>query len=198
MNPWKNPWRHFLGAVAFCVIAPSAQVQDASRIRKAMSDYRRREEHLDLVRYRRRGGYFGATEGSVRQFRPGTARYHEKALRAGFGVLPDLQPENPAAMTARSRGSFGTDPWSRPCRRSKAPAPSVRPRRVHALPVSENSSLVDDVVPAVDIERLAGDQARRIMRQKSGGDTHVVDTDEAARGSLGSGLVEQFVEFGNA
>ena len=37
------------------------------------------------------------------------------------------------------------------------------------------SMLVDDVITAVDIEGLAGDQARRIMRQKRGGGTGIVD-----------------------
>ena len=40
-------------------------------------------------------------------------------------------------------------------------------------------SLVDDVIAAVDIERFAGDQPRRVVRQEGGGDADVVDADQA-------------------
>jgi len=40
------------------------------------------------------------------------------------------------------------------------------------------------VVAAVDVKRLAGDEACRIVRQERGGDADVVDADEAARGRL--------------
>jgi hypothetical protein len=38
--------------------------------------------------------------------------------------------------------------------------------------------LVDDVVTAVDVKGLAGDQARRVVREQRGGDTDVVDADQ--------------------
>src|SRR5262249_24634768 len=44
---------------------------------------------------------------------------------------------------------------------------------------------VDDVVAAVDIERLSGDQLGRVVREEGGGDADVVDADQAAgRGGL--------------
>ena len=57
-------------------------------------------------------------------------------------------------------------------------------------------ALIDDVVTAVDIERLAGDELRRVMREERGGDTHVVDADETAGGCLGLGFVEKCAESG--
>ena len=44
--------------------------------------------------------------------------------------------------------------------------------------------LIDNMVPTIDIECFTGDKARRIMRQKGGGNTDVVDTDETADGSF--------------
>src|SRR5215475_10562551 len=58
--------------------------------------------------------------------------------------------------------------------------------------------LVDDVLAAVDIKRLAGDQARRVVRQERGGDAHIVDADEAAGRSLRLCFVEELVELWDA
>ena len=59
-------------------------------------------------------------------------------------------------------------------------------------------TLVDNVVAAVDVKRLAGDEPGRVVGQEGGGDTHVVDAHQAPCGSLGFCLVEQGVELGNA
>src|SRR5262245_48978892 len=55
---------------------------------------------------------------------------------------------------------------------------------------SEPPQLVDDVVPPVDIERFAGDEAGGIVRQEGGGDADVVDADQAAGRRLRLCLVE--------
>jgi hypothetical protein len=47
------------------------------------------------------------------------------------------------------------------------------------------------VVAAVDVERFAGDEARRVVRQEGGGDADIVDADEPAGGRLSPRLVEQ-------
>src|ERR1043165_2943436 len=65
--------------------------------------------------------------------------------------------------------------------------------RVHAAGAS-----IDDVITAVDIERLAGDQFCGIVRKKRGRGTDVVDADQAARRRFGFRLVEQRVEFRNS
>ena len=57
---------------------------------------------------------------------------------------------------------------------------------------------VDDVIAAVDIERLAGDQFGPVHRQEGHGDADILDRDEAAGRRLGLGLGDQFVEVGDA
>ena len=44
----------------------------------------------------------------------------------------------------------------------------------------ERASLIDDVIAAVDIEGLAGDQPRRVVGQKGGRKPDIVDADQAA------------------
>ncbi len=58
--------------------------------------------------------------------------------------------------------------------------------------------LVDDVIATVNIKRFTGDEARRVVRQKSGGDANVVNADETACRRLCFCLVEQVVKFGNS
>jgi hypothetical protein len=55
---------------------------------------------------------------------------------------------------------------------------------------------VDDVITAVDIERLAGDQLRPVHGEEGHRDPNVLDGDEAAGWRLGVGLGDQFVEIG--
>jgi hypothetical protein len=55
--------------------------------------------------------------------------------------------------------------------------------------------LVDDVVTAVDVKGLAGDQARCVVREERGDYADIVDADKAARRRLRFRLVEQLVEF---
>src|SRR5262245_40762297 len=57
--------------------------------------------------------------------------------------------------------------------------------------------LIHDVVATVNVKRLAGDEAGRVVREEGGGDAHVLDTDEAARRRLRFRLVEQRIKFGN-
>jgi len=57
---------------------------------------------------------------------------------------------------------------------------------------------LDNVIPAIDMKRLAGDEAGCIMSEESRGDADIVDAHEAPRRRLGFGLVEQRVEFGNS
>ena len=60
---------------------------------------------------------------------------------------------------------------------------------------SKSKTLVDDVVPAIHVKRLSGDQLRRIMGEERGSHTHILDADETRSGRLGVVLVEQLVEL---
>src|SRR6187397_1695843 len=55
--------------------------------------------------------------------------------------------------------------------------------------------LVDDVIAAVDVEGLAGDQTGRVMRQEGRRGADIVDADETAGRRFRLRLVEQRVEF---
>jgi len=59
-------------------------------------------------------------------------------------------------------------------------------------------SSVHDVIVAIDVKRLAGDEARGVVRQESGGDAHIVDAHQTARRRFRLGPVEQGVEFGKS
>src|SRR5262249_59985024 len=58
--------------------------------------------------------------------------------------------------------------------------------------------LVHDVVATVNVKRLAGDEAGRVVREEGGGGAHVLDADEAARRRFRFCLVEQRIKFGDA
>src|SRR5262245_11928761 len=58
--------------------------------------------------------------------------------------------------------------------------------------------LIHDMVAAVDVKRLAGDEAGSAVREGGGGNAPVLDADEAARRRLRFCLVEQRIKFGNA
>src|SRR5215471_11310140 len=55
--------------------------------------------------------------------------------------------------------------------------------------------LVDDVIAAVDIERVAGNKPGRVMCEKGRGQTHIHDVHQAARGRLRLRLVKELIEF---
>src|SRR5262249_56562795 len=57
--------------------------------------------------------------------------------------------------------------------------------------------LIHDMVAAVDVKRLASDEAGGVVRGGSGGNAHVLHADEAARRRLRFRLVEQRIEFRN-
>jgi hypothetical protein len=59
-------------------------------------------------------------------------------------------------------------------------------------------ALVDNVVTAIDIQRVAGNQTRGIMSQECRGDSNIVNGNQASGRRLPAGFVEQLVEFGNA
>jgi hypothetical protein len=46
------------------------------------------------------------------------------------------------------------------------------------------ATLVDDVVPTIDVKRLARNEAGGVMREEGGGDAQVVDADETSRWRL--------------
>jgi hypothetical protein len=50
--------------------------------------------------------------------------------------------------------------------------------------------LVDDVIPAIDIKRLTGDEAGRVVREKGRGEADVVDAYQTAGRRLGPCLFE--------
>src|SRR5262245_53614248 len=58
---------------------------------------------------------------------------------------------------------------------------------------SSASSLIDDVIAAVDVERFARNEPRSVMRQEGGGETNIVDADQAASRRLAFCLFEQRV-----
>ena len=60
------------------------------------------------------------------------------------------------------------------------------------------STLVNDMVAAIDVKRLARDEPRCVVCKKGRGDPHVVDADEAAGRRLRLRLIEQHIEFGNS
>ena len=64
--------------------------------------------------------------------------------------------------------------------------------------ITNGISSVHDVTVAIDVKRLAGDEARGVVRQESGGDAHIVDAHQTARRRFRLGLVEQGVEFGKS
>jgi hypothetical protein len=53
---------------------------------------------------------------------------------------------------------------------------------------------VDDVVAGIDIDRVAGHQASRIVREERRRNTDIVDRHEAPRRRLAAGLAQQVVE----
>src|SRR5262249_28962154 len=125
-----------------------------------------------------------------------------------------LAPERVTATVMLSNES-ATDTVSKPRLRAITSSHSrvrmaVLPARSMAAPNRSSTSTasartaavappsVDDLVCGIDIERLAGDEACRVVGEECGGDAHVVDADEAARRSLRARLLEQRVEFGNS
>src|SRR5258707_12351200 len=76
--------------------------------------------------------------------------------------------------------------------RRDAPLPAVA-----APSCASPWSLVDDVVPAVDIEGLARYQPRRVERQEGRGRADVFDADHRARAWFYLCLGETLVELGN-
>src|SRR6516164_7617383 len=64
--------------------------------------------------------------------------------------------------------------------------------------ITNGISSVHDVIVAIDVKRLAGDEARGVVRQESGGDAHIVDAHQTARRRFRLGPVEQGVEFGKS
>src|SRR6188768_3395372 len=58
--------------------------------------------------------------------------------------------------------------------------------------------LVDDVISAVNIERLAGNQLRCIMRKKGCRHANIVDADEALGGGLRLCFLQQRVKLRNS
>ena len=44
---------------------------------------------------------------------------------------------------------------------------------------SQRPTLINDVIAAVDVKCLAGDQPSRIVSEERGGNAHVIDADEA-------------------
>ena len=61
-----------------------------------------------------------------------------------------------------------------------------------------DANLVDDVIAAVDVERLSGDQPGRVVSQEGSRGANVFDADQTARRSLCPRLVQQRIEFGDA
>ncbi len=53
-----------------------------------------------------------------------------------------------------------------------------------------SSFLINDVIPAIDVKRLAGNETRRIVGQEGRSDTDVVDADKTARRRFGLRPVE--------
>jgi hypothetical protein len=69
------------------------------------------------------------------------------------------------------------------------PAAAVAAASVIHRPASLGALLcglasVDDVIAAIDVERLAGDQLGGVERQEGDGEPDVIDRDEAARRRL--------------
>jgi hypothetical protein len=62
----------------------------------------------------------------------------------------------------------------------------------------EAADLVNHMVAAVDIERIARYQPGGVVGEEGGGEPHIHDADEAARGRFLLGFMEEFVEFRNA
>src|SRR5262245_21890753 len=56
---------------------------------------------------------------------------------------------------------------------------------------------VDDVVAAVDVERLTGDQLGRVCCKEGDSRADIVDRDRAAGWSLRLGLLQERLELGN-
>src|SRR5262249_35677978 len=75
-----------------------------------------------------------------------------------------------------------------PARRCVIPAPCC----------ASPGPLVHDMIAAVDIERVAGDQPRLVERQERGGGADVVDAHQRAGRRLLLRLGEQLVELGDA
>jgi hypothetical protein len=82
-----------------------------------------------------------------------------------------------ADLSLTAARSFGhRSPWRR--------APLLVDRRYQRVLPLRNRALVYDVIPTIDIKGFAGDELCRIVRQKGGRNADVVDTDQAASGSL--------------
>ena len=58
--------------------------------------------------------------------------------------------------------------------------------------------LIDDVITAVDVERVARYRFRRIMRKECNREPDIVDADKLAGRRLALRLLQQGIEFGDA
>src|SRR6516225_5922723 len=101
-------------------------------------------------------------------------------------------------MLPATNADIGRAPRDR--RMCMAVLPFERSRRRLFDPgrITNGISSVHDVIVAIDVKRLAGDEARGVVRQESGGDAHIVDAHQTARRRFRLGLVEQGVEFGKS
>src|SRR5947209_13649955 len=61
-----------------------------------------------------------------------------------------------------------------------------------------NVASVHDVVAAIDVQRLAGDELGGVVSEKGRRGTDILDADETARGCLALRFFEQGVKFGNS
>src|SRR6185436_9281746 len=76
--------------------------------------------------------------------------------------------------------------------------PGRQKMQYRAEDTAARSVSVDDVITTVDIERLAGDQTRRIMRQKRRRRSDIVYAHKTAYRRFDSGCLKQVVKFGDA
>ena len=96
---------------------------------------------------------------------------------------------------SRSRGCLISLSSSIKFRRPAASCASLMVRR--AIPDQRVTASVNNMVAAVDVKCLAGNELSRIMRQERSGSSDIVDADEAAGGRLCLRFIEQRIEFRN-
>ena len=101
-------------------------------------------------------------------------------------------------MLPATNADIGRAPRDRRMCMAVLPFERLRRRLFHPGRITNGISSVHDVIVAIDVKRLAGDEARGVVRQESGGDAHIVDAHQTARRRFRLGLVEQGVEFGKS